>query len=73
MEKSDVTQFADIVDELLRWIGGSFWFWMVMDSFKPGLVSFYWDLSVHGGVVVMLIIVSVLINQSSTVSKTSSL
>lgn len=72
MEKNHVELVADIVDELVRWLGASFWLWMAMDALKPGIVSFYWNLPVHGGVVVVCIIISVLMDRSPVTTRASS-
>ncbi|MBI5135443.1 hypothetical protein HZA86_04410 [Candidatus Uhrbacteria bacterium] len=36
-----------LLDVLIAWTGASLWVWMVLESIKPGLVSYYWDLAAH--------------------------
>jgi len=61
------------VDDLIRLVGGSFWFWMALDAVKPGLVSFYWDLPLHGFVTLILIMISVILHRSAPINFETSL
>ena len=38
--------------------GGSLWLWMMMESLKPGMVSYYWNFTAHWTVFVALLLLA---------------
>lgn len=67
MGSHSVISTSIIINDLIRMVGGSFWFWMVLDALKPGLVSFYWDLPLHGFITLILIVMSVIVQRNTPV------
>ncbi len=61
----------EFLDDLLLLIGGSLWFWLLLEALKPGIVSYYWNLSFHTVVFVIVCIGSVILQTYSVSDETT--
>ncbi len=48
------------MDDTILVLGAALWGWMTMDALKPGIVSLYWNLTTHWGILMLLIVLRLL-------------